>query len=68
MTFHMLEVEVGWCHTMNHLKANQEYFELYPLFNRKPMEIGEAFFTKTVQTQWHTLNRAATRWPSTNQG
>jgi hypothetical protein len=26
VTFHTLEVEVGWCHTKNHLKAH-EYFD-----------------------------------------
>jgi hypothetical protein len=37
--FHTPEVEGGWCQTMNHLKAHQEYFELNPLFNREPIEI-----------------------------
>jgi hypothetical protein len=37
LTFHTLEV--SWCQTINHLKAHQEYFELNPMSNRKPVEI-----------------------------
>jgi hypothetical protein len=44
--FHTPEVEVG-CHTMNHLKAHQGYFELNPLFNR-----GSVVIFKSTGVMW----------------